>query len=123
VAALNPANPCLLTINGGSSSIRFALYEAGEALERRLHGKIDRIGLSGTNLTVGDSAGKPEVPRRLAAADHRTAVEVLLDRLDAQPVFASRRSPTASRPSSKRPGANGTPRRCPTTSGSRPPGG
>jgi acetate kinase len=86
---MNPANPRLLTINGGSSSIRFALYEAGEALERRLHGKIDRIGLSGTNLTVGDSAEKPEVPRRLAAADHRTAVEVLLDWLDAQPVFAS----------------------------------
>jgi acetate kinase len=45
--------------------------------------------LSGTNLIVNDAAGKPEVPRRLAAADHRTAVGFLLDWIEAQPVFAS----------------------------------
>jgi acetate kinase len=78
------------TINGGSSSIRFAVYEAGKAPRRRLDGKIDRIGLSGTNLIVNDPAGKPQVPRRLAAADHRTAVDFLLDWLEAQP--SSRRS-------------------------------
>jgi acetate kinase len=81
--------PCVLTINGGSSSIRFAVYEVGETPLRRLDGKIDRIGLSGTNLTVNDPAGKPPVPRRLAAADHRTAAVFLLDWLEAQPVFAS----------------------------------
>ena len=86
---MKPTDPSLLTINGGSSSIRFAVYQVGEALERRLHGKIDRIGLSGTNLTVNDPAGKPQVPRRLAAADHRTAVDCLLDWLEAQPVFSS----------------------------------
>jgi acetate kinase len=41
-------SPCVLTINGGSSSIRFAVYEAGASLRRRLAGKIDRVGLSGT---------------------------------------------------------------------------
>src|ERR1700675_4910914 len=80
---------CVLTINGGSSSIRFAVYEAGETLRRRLDGKIERIGLSGTSLIVNDPAGKPHVPRRLATADHRTAVSFLLDWLEAQPVFAS----------------------------------
>ncbi|HXC25940.1 MAG TPA: hypothetical protein VNU46_08490 [Gemmatimonadaceae bacterium] len=44
--------PCILTINGGSSSIRFAVYEANETLRRRLDGKIDRIGVSGTNLAA-----------------------------------------------------------------------
>jgi acetate kinase len=83
------ALPSVLTINGGSSSIRFAVYEAGETPRRRLHGKIDRIGLRGTNLIVNDPAGKAQVPRRLAAADHRTAVGFLLDWLEAQPVFAS----------------------------------
>ena len=83
------SRPCVLTINGGSSSIRFAVYEAGETPRRRLDGKIDRIGLSGTNLTFNDPAGKPQSPRRLAAADHRTAVGFLLDWLEAQPVFAS----------------------------------
>jgi acetate kinase len=79
----------VLTINGGSSSIRFAVYEAGETPRRQLDGKIDRIGLSGTNLIVNEPAGKPQVPRRLAVADHRTAVGFLLDWLAAQPVFAS----------------------------------
>jgi acetate kinase len=78
-----------VTINGGSSSIRFAVYEIGETPLRRLNGKIDRIGLRGTSLIVNDPAGKPQVPRRLAAADHRTAVGFLLDWLRAQPVFAS----------------------------------
>jgi acetate kinase len=84
---MKSALPCVVTINGGSSSIRFAVYEAGETPRRRLDGKIDRIGLSGTNLTVNSPAGKPQVPRRLAAADHRTAVAFLLDWLEAQPVF------------------------------------
>ena len=86
---MSPGLPCVLTINGGSSSIRFAVYEAGETPRRRLAGKIDRIGLNGTTLVVTDPAGKPQVPRRLAAADHRAAVGVLLDWLEAQPIFAS----------------------------------
>jgi len=79
----------ILTINGGSSSIRFAVYEAGETPLRRLEGKIDRIGLSGTSLIVNDPAGEPQHPRRLAAANHRTAVDFLSDWIVAQPVFAS----------------------------------
>ena len=81
--------PSILTINGGSSSIRFAVYEVGETLRRRLNGKIDRIGLSGTSLIVDNPAGEPQVPRRLAAADHRMAVGSLLDWLEAQPLFTS----------------------------------
>ncbi len=61
------APPCILTLNGGSSSIRFALYEAGKTLRRRLDGKIERIGPGG----------------------YRAAVSELLERLEAQPVFAS----------------------------------
>lgn len=42
----------LLTINGGSSSIRFALYDLGDdPPQRLLDGKVDRVGLTGTNLT------------------------------------------------------------------------
>ena len=81
--------PCVLTINGGSSSIRFAVYEAGETLQRLLAGKIDRIGLSGTILVATGRAGKPEAPRRVGAGGHRAAVNFLVDWLETQPVFAS----------------------------------
>jgi len=47
---MQSANPHILTINGGSSSIKAALYEVGDSLKRKLNAKIDRIGLSGTNL-------------------------------------------------------------------------
>lgn len=40
---MNPANPRILTINGGSSSIKFALFEAGDSLGRILEGAIERI--------------------------------------------------------------------------------
>jgi acetate kinase len=79
----------VLTINGGSSSIRFAVYEAGDRPRRQLDGKIDRIGSSGTTLSVSARAGKPGSSRRLRAGDHASAVGSLLDWLEAQPVFAS----------------------------------
>jgi hypothetical protein len=55
---------------------------------RHLKGKIDRIRLRGTSLIVNDAAGKPQAPRRLAAADRRTAVTFLLDWLEVHPIFA-----------------------------------
>ncbi|HEY0256273.1 MAG TPA: hypothetical protein VGC39_02430, partial [Candidatus Methylacidiphilales bacterium] len=81
--------PSVLTLNGGSSSIRFAIYEAAKAPRRGLRGKIDRIGLSGTNLVVTDSSGKAQAPRLLTAANHRTAVGFLFNWLEKQPVFGS----------------------------------
>jgi acetate kinase len=87
---MTPSQSCVLAINGGSSSIRFAVYQTGTALQLRLGGKIDRIGLRGTNLVVDDPAGTPpRISRRLPAADHRAAIAALLDWLEAQPVFVS----------------------------------
>lgn len=86
---MNSRSPGVLTINGGSSSIRFAVYEAGETPRLQLAGKIDRVGLSGTRLIVGDPAGGSAIIRRVAATDHRTAVAFLLPWLEAQPIFAS----------------------------------
>jgi acetate kinase len=87
--SMKPANPGILTINGGSSSIKFALYPVGEPLKRRLYGKIDRIGLSGTNLTFNDSTGNEQSSHSIAASDHRSAANVLIDWLVEQDGFAS----------------------------------
>jgi acetate kinase len=79
----------VLAINGGSSSIKFALYQTGEPLKRTLYGKVDRIGLSGTNLAFHDLDGKAQASHSLAAADHKSAASVLIDWLEAQQAFAS----------------------------------
>jgi len=82
----------ILTINGGSSSIKFALYEAGKPLQRGLYGKVDRIGLSGTNLTFHDPAMKQQESRNLAATDHKSAANFLIDWLEMQNHFTSVRA-------------------------------
>lgn len=86
---MKPANPRILIINGGSSSIKFALYDVEEPLKRRLYGKVDRIGLSGTNLTFHDQDGKPQASRSLAVSDHKSAANFLIDWLEKQGGFAS----------------------------------
>ena len=83
------ASVSLLTINGGSSSIRFALYDEGEPPRRLLDGKVDRVGLTGTNLTFKDSTTQSRDSRTIDPADHRSAVAFLLDWLETQQVFAS----------------------------------
>ena len=76
---MKPCEPQILTINGGSSSIKFALYAAVEPLKRGLFGTVDRIGLSGTNLTFHDADSKPQASRELIAADHKSAANALID--------------------------------------------
>ena len=89
---MEPADPRILTINGGSSSIKFALYQVGAPLKRRLYGRIDRIGLSGTNLTFNDPTENQQDSRRFAAADHKSAANSLIDWLQEQDDFASVRA-------------------------------
>ena len=79
----------LLAINAGSSSIRFAVYEAAVSPRRLIGGKLDRIGSSGTTFTVDDPAEGPQVARHLATADHRGAIEFLLGWLDERSLFES----------------------------------
>ena len=74
----------VLAINGGSSSIRFAMYETDKAPCRRLAGKIDRIGSRGASLTLEGPGGKPQAPRLLRAPDHPAAAGALLSWLEAQ---------------------------------------
>jgi acetate kinase len=79
----------LLTINAGSSSIRFALYAEGEPLRRVLGGIVDRVGFAGTNLTCSDPDGNVQESRAMGSDDPHSAVASLLDWLEAQPHFAS----------------------------------
>ena len=74
----------ILTLNAGSSSIRFAFFQVGATLEKQLHGKVDRIGSHGATLTfrgAGDNYGTLTLPEGCSA------IEFLVNWLELQPVF------------------------------------
>jgi acetate kinase len=68
---MKPANPRILTINGGSSSIKFALFEAGDSLRRILESAIERIGLPEATLRVKGLNQPDNFSRSVTAPDHK----------------------------------------------------
>jgi len=74
-----PGNPRILTVNGGSSSIKFALFEVGASLHRILEGAIERIGLADAIFRVTGADPADDVRRPVTAPDHTAAVDTLMD--------------------------------------------
>jgi acetate kinase len=72
----------VLTLNSGSSSIKFSVYQNGGSLERGLFGTLDRIGLSGTIFTYQESEMNRPCSRVLDELDHCDAAIFLLDWLE-----------------------------------------
>jgi len=79
---MKPGNPRILTINGGSSSIKFALFETGESLRRILGGGIDRIGQPGATLRVKGLNPGDNFSRPVTAPDLNAAVGALIDGIE-----------------------------------------
>ena len=79
----------VLTINGGSSSIKFALYQTDGAMTRALSGKVDRVGVPGTMLSFREGAQDRENTRSVEASDRRTAAAFLIDWLEEKIGFSS----------------------------------
>jgi acetate kinase len=76
---MKPDNPRILTVNGGSSSIKFALFEAGESPRRILAGGIERIGLPDASLRVKGLNQADNFSRLVTAPNHTLAVDALMD--------------------------------------------
>ena len=79
----------VLAMNGGSSSIKFALYTKSDVAQRRLHGRVERIGLSGTTLTFDDPSRNEHDSRVVGDFDHPSAANFLIDWLDQKVGLAS----------------------------------
>ena len=79
--------PCVLTLNAGSSSVKFAVYRVGVPMLLELHGKMDRIGLDGTHLIFQDTATDQQQSLPFAVADHSAAAMFLIDWLEGRQVF------------------------------------
>ena len=69
----------ILTINGGSSSIKFALFDADSSLRRVLTGSIERIGLTEATFEVKGLDKADNFNRPVTAANHTEAVDLLMD--------------------------------------------
>ena len=51
-AIMNSIKSGVLTINGGSSSIKFSLYEIDESLKQLFYGEMEGIGTKHTKLSL-----------------------------------------------------------------------
>lgn len=69
----------ILTINSGSSSIKFSLYEIGNTENLILSGKLDRIGLEAGLFQAGDSNGGLIAAENLRLPDHIAALKRLFE--------------------------------------------
>jgi acetate kinase len=67
LGAGGPRRRCVLTINGGSSSLKFAVFEASGSLERVLTGRVERVGRGESRLVVSDADGSRREDRAVAA--------------------------------------------------------
>src|SRR5438105_5013760 len=73
----------VLSINGGSSSVKFAVYTPDE-LRRLFHGSFERIGLENCVIHFKNEGQNTDERREIGAADHRRVVEELIGWLEAE---------------------------------------
>ena len=83
---MSPSPPSILTVNGGSSSIKFALFEVGDPMRRVLKGGIDRIGLPESVLWVKHSIKAENFSRPIEAPDHAVAADQLTHWIASHPM-------------------------------------
>jgi acetate kinase len=84
----------LLTLNAGSSSIKFAIYHRDPALRCLLRGVVDRIGHTDATIdaqTAGSATGQesPHMHHPIVGGSFDAAASALLIWLETQPAFAS----------------------------------
>lgn len=66
----------ILALNGGSSSLKFAIFDIGHPERASTRGQFDRVGREGTSFRVGQD------DRETGRLDHRAATDYLLEWLD-----------------------------------------
>ena len=82
----------VLTVNSGSSSIKFALFRIGPPLERVLSGKFERVGLRDGELTVLDPATRRLEEHAVPTPDHAACVRPLIELLESRVGLAAVRA-------------------------------
>jgi acetate kinase len=76
----------ILTINSGSSSIKFSLYVLGKTERLALKGELGRIGVRQGFFQAEDHQGNPLTDQELDLPDHEAALKTLVDWLQGHEV-------------------------------------
>ncbi|MGA8863525.1 MAG: acetate/propionate family kinase [Gallionella sp.] len=76
--------PRIATINGGSSSIKFALFECGNSLKKILEGEIARIGEQQSALRMNGRDPADNFSQPVTAPDHQAAAEIVIGTIEAR---------------------------------------
>ncbi|MBC7425066.1 MAG: acetate/propionate family kinase [Bacteroidia bacterium] len=79
----------ILTINGGSSSIKFSLYKTGEPLILLLSGEIENIGTKNAKLHYTNSKNKPRSTVNIKSKKSDEITDFLINWLKKQEGFDS----------------------------------
>ena len=69
---------CVLTLNSGSSSLKFAVFPVDGEERALLVGKAERIGLDGSSFHANDAGGGEEAHERRHLPDHAAALDRVL---------------------------------------------
>jgi acetate kinase len=85
----SPGPDRILTINGGSSSLKFAVYERNDETNSLLSGRVDRIGLEDAMWVVNWSGGGHNEDRPVDAPDQKSAIRLVIDWLESSVGFAN----------------------------------
>lgn len=78
---------CLLSINGGSSSIKYALYETEGSLNQLLAGEMENIGSGNAKLSFIHSGGEQNHLVNIKVANHTDAADWLVNWLEKEAEF------------------------------------
>jgi acetate kinase len=78
----------ILTINGGSSSLKFGLFERTDPSARLLSGRVERIGQGDARWVMAQANGNRKEDRRVDAPDQTAAARLVIDWLESVVGFA-----------------------------------
>jgi acetate kinase len=81
--------PYVLTINGGSSSVKFALYPVAGPSEPIVSGRIERIGRGESRLVVSGIGGTGRECHAVEAPDQAAAARLVIKHLERDPGLAA----------------------------------
>lgn len=79
---MNSITPFILSVNGGSSSIKFAVYKAEETLTPVFFGEIENVGKRNTTLNYTNTITNTQKTLYPTATDFTSAAFIIIDLLE-----------------------------------------